>query len=244
MERIKFDKYRLKLYGKEPVCVLIPHKISRMWRLVGFREEEYGTDIQGDMDAMLALMYSFAVLMNDPYKIIFFPIRNNSKCQGCGYEPIREDIVFTTRKVTFKVKDWKNYKKLIGKNRPETYILSYDRNRMDAYVENFLARRRYHDDDRWNRFNGYERVCFDTLFMCVDQVAYLEAYKNMREWLDEDLDDCFLHQDWLPYGGYLHVLSPYPRDPRLNHSSRFYLEMYYVNEKLAEEKKGMAGQIT
>ncbi len=158
-----------------------------MWRIEETREEGAVTNVWGDKNAMLALLYSLCVLMKnplDPMKIIYFPIKNNAECTSCSHKTLKEDIVFTTTESHFKVTDWNMYLKLFERSKQETYVFRYDKDQ----IESLLKEREHNAQDRRKRINGYKLTCFDTLFLCVNQMAYMEAYKNVRKLIDENMD--------------------------------------------------------
>ena len=198
--KIKFDKYHIRLRNAEHT-ILIPRDTSGIhWNAVG---GEWGKELIGDREALYALLYSCAVLSYDHNKIIYFPIKGN-KLNEEDFLNYKHDVVLTTYKSGLHVSDWKEYRQIIRKMKPQTYNFDYDRKRIDAHAKEVEDQDFWHYKVRERTCVGYEKDAFDTWFTALDGQAYLSGYGALREMADRPLENEFVkYQDYPPYRTFL-----------------------------------------
>ena len=198
--KIKFDKYHIRLRNAEHT-ILIPHHTSGIhWNAIG---GEWGNELIGNRQALYALLYACAVLTYDHEKIIFFPIKNN-KLDEDIYLDYRHDLVLTTYKSGLHVSDWKEYRQIIRRMTPETYVFAYDRKRIDGHAKELENMDYWHYKVRERKCIGYEKDAFDTWFVALDGEAYLSGYGTLREMADRPLENEFVKcMTYPPYETFL-----------------------------------------
>ncbi len=214
---IKFDKYRICL-GKAEHTILVPKGIDTLqWNTIG---SDWGNELIGDRSALYAVMYTCAVLMFDERKLIYFPIRKNKKLDESFWD-YSHDVVFTCNKSNFHVDDWKEYRRIMTKMKPETYEFSYDRKRIDEISAP--------KDEEWHEYKkreravvGYEKDKFETWFVAMDSKAYSRGYHELRKLADKQLEQSFIkNREYPPY----EIFLTYELTGRYNKS--YYEEFCY-----------------
>ncbi|WP_026511917.1 hypothetical protein [Butyrivibrio sp. LC3010] len=196
----KFDKYHCRL-GRAEHTILIPRDIDVLqWNTIGL---DWGNELIGDRKALYALMYSCVVLTFDEEKLIYFPIRGNKELKKDFWD-YRHDVVFTTNKSGLHTADWKEYRNMIRKMKPESYEFVYDRKRMDFIAEDYAENYYKVADSRKRKCIGYEKDQFETWFVAMDRYAYLDGYRNLRKMADRNLELEFIKcGEYPPYDIFL-----------------------------------------
>lgn len=198
--KIKFDKYMVAVKNR-PYCILIPKNIQQLWPN-NYGNTHYGTFWDGNRDALNAMIYSCAVLGFDPNKIIYFPVRNNPVgelyMRSDGESDVDPyDMVFLNHHIQFPRCKWKQVKRMMEKQRPQTYIIDYRETRTVQYfqdsIENSSKSGACYKEKR-----PIEELRGDNLFYVFSKMQFREMYLNIHEFLQEDLEGEIQH--WLEQG--------------------------------------------
>ena len=72
-EKIKFDQYKVQGKYRDFQVIVFPRK-KYLWAYFEDFDEAY--EIDGDPEAYRLMKYAMAILVTDPNKIIYLPIRN------------------------------------------------------------------------------------------------------------------------------------------------------------------------
>lgn len=155
--------------------ILVFEPPRHMWAYDAFPGEDM-LAIDGDKDAYKVLKYAYAILAQDPSKVIYFAVAN----QGIGdYYAHDCNLVLIRPELQFRYSDWYQIKqKLDEKHWVGKYTYNYNKQKLMDYY--------YHLKKDWYRQGkakrerkiAKEEILGDTVFMTVPQ---FDCYKNHCE---------------------------------------------------------------
>lgn len=190
--KIKLDRYKVfckKRQREFDVLVFEPPKY--MWAFDNYPELDIFM-IDGDCAAFKVLKYAYAILAQDPSKIIYFPIKN----QPIGnYYVGTGDLVLVRPELQFRYSDWKSiWSKLDKKHRSGTYTYNYDKQKLLDCVE--VLEKEWHHRDREKREQKIytEKIVGDTVFMTVPRCWCYENHRSIVKMLGQKTDK--YHGTW------------------------------------------------
>lgn len=134
MQKVKFDFYKVYEKGREYQIVVFPF-VEHMWVHEDGYEWEY-LAIDGAVKGFKLLCYVFAILANEPDKIIYLPWKQ----EGAGrYYTRNYDTVLCRPELQFRRSCWVRIKERLDRiHWCGKYILRYDKKKLIDYYEKVL----------------------------------------------------------------------------------------------------------
>lgn len=196
MKRIKIDYYCVYEKGRE-YKVLKFHFVKHMW---AFECHEDGIMIDGCMGAFKLLSYAFAILANEPDKLIYFPCRQ----EGIGqYYADNKDAVLCRPELQLRRSLWtKIRKKLDRQHYRGKYCFQYDKKKLNDYFEKVLMKT---ENSYWVALKKQEKyfvkeILGDTAFFVYPRVeCYAAHYHTVSAMVHPDLGKDKEKWSWIGY---------------------------------------------
>ncbi len=182
-KKIKFDQYMVR--GKHrDFHVIVLCTTRYMWAYWDDFDKQY--EIDGDTEAYHLIKYALAILINDPTKIIYLPIRN----QGIGeyFHNNSYDAVLTRPELQLRRSEWVNLRRQLDRaHRIENYVLRYDPDILcDAWSK--------YTSDEYYKMQHREKqevntVLGDTMFVSYLKDSYLAVHNDVVRTLEKPLNE-------------------------------------------------------
>lgn len=262
--KIKFDKYRVAIKGRF-YCILIPKGIEQLWvHNCSVNESDVYWD--GNRETLAAILYSCAVLGFDPNKIVYFPGRNNSLGERYRYRKGGQpyiwngkeedvtlyDLVLLNHHIQFPRHQWKRVRKMIAKQRPETYIPDYREERTENYFLKSLEKARQ-TEAHYRKEWYFEELRGRDMFYIFSRMQFRQLYLDIHAFLQRDLEEeserWFQEEYWTPtipfqcntIHGTFHR-HPFPKKTCFGFEFGFYDRMYdetygEIRKKILKQKQ-------
>lgn len=173
--KIKIDRY--EVYDKKKVHkILVFPKLEHMWVYDAHpREETFNID--GSAEDMKKLAVALAALIDDPTKLIYFPIKTGSDriyYQNCGY------LLMTGSDNNFCNSKWYDIKSKINlQHRKGMYMLDYQEDEINDYYEHFIKKvmHKKREKENWKHFK--QKLLGDTVFMKIPKDYCFEFHESL-----------------------------------------------------------------
>lgn len=181
--KVKIDQY--KVYSKKrrrEQEILVFRKEKYMWAFDDYPEMDMMM-VDGDKNAFKALKLAYAILTQEPNKIIYFPVRD---IEGIGeYYGDTWNLVLMRPELQFRRSEWFEIKKKLDKRHlSEKYILNYNRHRLDNLWKRQEKEFEQYGGDKRSQQIYHEEVLGDTLFMVVPRECCCRNHYCLAETLD------------------------------------------------------------
>jgi len=127
MGKCVFKEYNITLHGKKYKVLVPGMEISEMW--VELWETRYQN---GNWDyailnrkAFEYLRSGYIALWQDPYYIIYFPIKNVERINEFHFTQFPPEFVLYTHQLQLKRREWKDIKKCMKYIKPKQRVIRY-----------------------------------------------------------------------------------------------------------------------
>ena len=177
-EKYKVDQYSIYEHGREYRVLVFP-EFQYAWAYDDYPEEDqYRVD--GDKEFYSALMHALAILIADPWKVIYFPIKKVPPAFTITklYDDFENyHLVLTRPELQFRASRWFDLKGRLDRNHQiERYGFRYDGKKLnDYFVKYWDSRLRYtRPCYRPDRKDYVEKLLGDTVFLTLPrEVCYV-----------------------------------------------------------------------
>lgn len=161
VKKIKLKQYRVRGKHRE-FDVLVFSRWRYMWAYYDNDDDIYAID--GDLAACELIKYALAVLIADPNKIIYFPVRDNEL--GDIFTD-HYDAVLTRTELQFRRSEWIRLRRQLNKaHQIENFVLRYDQDRLLAYGKRYEK-----DSEAWKVWRKekqeFSALWGDTVFITM-----------------------------------------------------------------------------
>jgi len=204
VKKLKFEQYRVRGKHREFDVLVFP-KRKNMWAYYDNDDGLYSID--GDFAAYHLLKYALAVLIADPNKIIYLPVRDNNLWDYCY--PERYDAVLTRTELQLRRSEWVKLRRQLNKaHRIENFVLRYDPDRLLSYGE------RYRTDDAickacHKNKQEFSALCGNTVFITLLKETCFRTFSDFLNIEPRQSYDCkhvwhfgyYLTNEWIRYLG-------------------------------------------
>lgn len=232
MERIKIDRYRVCEKGREYTVLVFPF-VKHMWAFDDYPEEDC-LMIDGCAAAFKLLSYAFAILANEPDKLIYFP----SKQEGIGrYYKENYDAVLGRPELQFRRSLWPRIRRKLNKQHWQGhYRHSYDKKKLNDCFENLIMKKY---DPSWMHVPRYDRqekfhveeILGDTAFWVLTRPECYEYHYHTTK----DLEEIGNSSDYMEWSSIGYIFSEQT-------IGRMYSDMREEEER--QKQKEMKGENT
>lgn len=144
MKRFKVDEYKVTEKGKTYSIIVFPF-IKYMWAYDNWVEGD-GYKVDGPIEAYEMLRYAMAILIEASDKIIYFPCKQ--KGIGWFYNE-NHNLILCTPKAQLRRSLWIKLRRKLKYSQKYSYVLQYDREKLDDYCKNFLLKDKSRRDGRF-----------------------------------------------------------------------------------------------
>lgn len=191
MTRFKVDEYLVHEKGKAHSVLVFPF-VKYMWAFDDYPEENcYMVD--GTAEAYSMLKYALAILCEASDKIIYFPCKQEGI--GNSYRD-NYNLILCTPRAQLRRSSWIAIRrKLKPANKVGSYVLQYDRKKLDDYCKKSLlvwesngVKADYAlKNGLWKKFekDHLEECVGETLFFVLDKEECLYNHYRIAKDLDE-----------------------------------------------------------
>lgn len=153
MDKIKLDIYEIH-YKKRKYQIIVFPKQEHMYVADGHPAEDGILFIDGDKDAYRQLKYAYAVLIQDPSKLIYFLCKHKDSFEPF-YNRESSDLVMYSSSFQFRRSSWFSLKdKINKKNYKGKYLLKYDKGKLLDWANRKGSNSDGYLSDEWNRKIG------------------------------------------------------------------------------------------
>ena len=193
MKRFKVDEYIVKEGNREYSILVFPF-IKYMWAYDDTWESGYYA-VDGPYEVFSMLRYAMAILIASSDKIIYFPCKQ----YGIGrYYNENYNLVICSPRVQLRRSSWNDLRnKLIQKNKRGSYVLRYDRKKLDDYCMKYILYKdcgfgnKYYirEDVRKQMHKEYhEKIEGETLFLVMNKIECYYNHYSVCESMDKLLE--------------------------------------------------------
>lgn len=128
MGKFVFKEYHIKLHGKEHDILVPSVNITEMWAFpMSERNKLDNWDmIQGNRLAMQWVRNAYIALYQEPYKIIYFPLRDIPPAYELKLWTLPPDLVLYNHQTQFKRKNWKKLKRCMRYMKPKQHVVYFN----------------------------------------------------------------------------------------------------------------------
>lgn len=186
--KYKVDKYKIfSKKRKQEVEILMFPKRKYMW-VFDTHSKDLGFMIDGNKEAYMDLEIAYAILAQDPSKIIFFSTKYCDGGEQCYSDSI--NLVMIRPEMQFRRSEWFELKnKLDHKHWTGSYTFNYDMKKMNDYWEKldqqWLAA-------QWEKRAGkmyLEEILGDTAFIVIPRYLCYSTHYHVSTGMREiDID--------------------------------------------------------
>ena len=204
-QKIKFDQYKVRGKRRDYEVIVLPRK-KYMWAFYDDFDRQF--EIDGNVGAYRYVKYALAILINDPTKIVYLPIRGQAI--GKYYQDNSYDAVLTRPELQLRRSEWVCLRRQLDRaHRMENYVLRYEPEKLcDEWAKWRENRYNYRGKNREKQ--EVNTMADDTVFISYWRDAYLAAHDRivcaMREPLSEPSEPIFTDITNYPYLGW--ILTP------------------------------------
>ena len=204
VKKIKFEQYRVRGKHREFDILVFPQR-RYMWAYHDNDDDVYSID--GDFAAYHLLKYALAVLIADPNKIIYLPIRDNNLWDY--YFPDRYDAVLTRTELQLRRSEWVKLRRQLNKaHRIENFVLRYDPDRLLSYAERYRT-----EDAVWKAYHKDKQelsaLCGNTVFITLLKETCFRVFPDFFNLGSRQCCNCdhvwhfgyYLPNKWIRYLG-------------------------------------------
>lgn len=175
---VKFTFGEYKVYSrkrkKEYSVIIFPGEL-RLWAFDNYPEDNFMI-VDGDKTGFRMLSIAFAILAQDPSKIVYFPVKN---AEGFGgYYGGTCHLVLACSELQFRRSDWYELKKQFKPKNKGKYTFRYERQKLMDYQEKLERKMSYPEIERENERVHAEEQKEDTIFIVDSKKAY--CYKHAQ----------------------------------------------------------------
>ena len=219
-KKVKIDKY--SVYGKKRLYEILVFPARKyMWAYYPHPGEDFYM-IDGNGEALRNLAIAFAILAEDPSKIIYFPIK---KIENEEHFWDSFHLVLIRPELQFRHSEWFRLKgRLDKKHWTGKYVFPYDPQKLADYEKRIFNQWNFRYKMKQEEKNYTEEILGDVMFWVIP--------KNMCYFYHSDLDE---------------VLSCHDSTARIESWNKGYLDSEWWMEVLEEERimrlseKGVSG---
>lgn len=203
MEKVKLDIYEI-CYKKRKYQVIVFPKQEHMYVADGHPGEDGILFIDGDKDAYRQLKYAYAVLIQDPSKLLYFPCKHHDSFSLLYRMEMSDLVMYSSafpfrRSYWFKIKDKLNKRHYKGK-----YLLKYEKEKLLDWIRKKGSNARGNLSRDWLRtiWKKYHYWAEDSSDVAFCQIPIEESYyahKSICEGMEAYRQHAE-HGDWLEPG--------------------------------------------
>lgn len=180
MEKIKFEQYRVGVHNRPYHVLVVP---LPKYAFGYYDNDDIAYEIDGDTETYLQIQHAISILIDDPTKIIYFPLRKTHMDMSHiqGFE-ICYNAILMRSSINFKSSDWNACRRqLKPQNRLKNYVLNYNPNRyLFEYKEIEKSPERYYRlESKRSRGPGFKKLVGDTIVYSYSRDFYIQWHNDI-----------------------------------------------------------------
>lgn len=214
VRKCRFLKYRAEVKKKEYV-ILIPEGIEGRCKAFNYHSNHCGAFIDGDRKVLEALLAASYILGRGSETVIYFPTLNSGEWECEKENPVygawggyvneawkqqdEKELVILNHTLQFPIGRWKQAKRQIAKQKPETVNWKFDEEKVFQMFDE-IHKKWLYSDTYFKKECFLEKVHNDTAFYVISKGIAREWFLKLKGLLGRELEENFPEDNYFPFG--------------------------------------------